>query len=73
LKDREHLTKVLKDISTESLPNGLTRYYGGKASSYSEAQELLNLAKSSGFPTAFVVVFKNGVRVNGDEVKNYMK
>lgn len=73
LKDRDKVAKLLKGVSTEELPNGLIRYYGGNVSSYAAAQALLETAKANGFPTAFVVGFKNGQRMTADEMKAAMK
>lgn len=69
LKDRDKVSKLLKGVSTEELPNGLIRYYGGNVSSYAAAQEILETAKANGFPTAFIVGFKNGQRMTADEFK----
>lgn len=73
MKDRDKVAKLLKEVSTEDLPNGLIRYYGGKAATYSSAQSLLEIAKANGFPTAFIVGFKNGQRMTADEMKAAMK
>ncbi|MCW5906256.1 MAG: N-acetylmuramoyl-L-alanine amidase [Chitinophagales bacterium] len=72
LKERDKLIGLFKEISTEELPNGLTRYYGGKVSTYAQAQNLLDKAKANGYTTAFIVGFKNGQRMNADEMKEYM-
>lgn len=69
LKDRDKVAKLLKGVSTEELPNGLIRYYGGNTSSYATAQSILETAKANGFPTAFIVGFKNGARMTADEFK----
>ena len=69
LKDRDKVAKLLKGVSTEELPNGLIRYYGGNVTSYAAAQSILETAKANGFPTAFIVGFKNGARMTADEFK----
>lgn len=69
LKDREKVAKLLKGVSTEELPNGLIRYYGGNVTTYASAKAILETAIANGFPTAFIVGFKNGQRMTADEFK----
>jgi N-acetylmuramoyl-L-alanine amidase len=73
LKEREKIIQLFKEVSSEELSNGLTRYYGGKTSSYAQAQKLLQIAKNNGYNTAFVVGYKNGQRMNLEEMKTYSK
>lgn len=73
LKERAKIIQLFKEISTEDLPNGLTRYYGGKTSTYALAKKLLQTAKDNGYSTAFIVGYKNGVRMNSEEMKAYIQ
>lgn len=72
-KDRAKMTQLLKEVTTEQLPNGLTRYYGGKATTYAAAQKLLETAKANGYATAFIVGFINGQRMNAEQMKTHMQ
>ena len=67
--DRAVLTKLYSDLSTEELPSGVIRYYAGKSSTYSEAKKDLNTATSHGYKDAFIVGFKNGVRMTPAQIK----
>jgi N-acetylmuramoyl-L-alanine amidase len=72
LTERAKIIQLFKEISTENLPNGLTRYYGGKTTTYSQAQKLLQTAKENGYTSAFIVGYKNGIRMNSEEMKPYI-
>ncbi len=72
LTERAKIIQLFKEISTENLPNGLTRYYGGKTATYTQAQKLLQTAKENGYTSAFIVGYKNGVRMNSEEIKTYI-
>lgn len=72
-KDRAKMAQLLKEVTTEQLPNGLTRYYGGKATTYAQAQKLLETAKANGYATAFIVGFINGQRMNAEQMKTHMQ
>lgn len=52
----------LNSISKESYKN-LFRYMYGSVSSYAEAQKLKKEASAHGYPTSYIVVYKNGERV----------
>lgn len=41
----------------------LYKYYVGKTSNLNEVEQLLKLAKSKGYPSAFIVAFENGKKV----------
>ena len=41
----------------------LYKYYVGKTPNLNEAEQLLKLAKSKGYPSAFIVAFENGKKV----------
>jgi N-acetylmuramoyl-L-alanine amidase len=73
LKDKPKLVQLFKEVSSEELPNGLTRYYGGKTASYSTVQKFLQTAKDNGYTSAFIVGYKAGVRMTADEMKAYIK
>lgn len=65
--------KLFTPISTETLSNGYTRYYGGNVNSYTAVKKLLATAKSSGYPDAYLVGFKDGSRMNGEQMKAFDK
>jgi hypothetical protein len=67
--DRAVLTKLYSDLSTEELPSGVIRYYAGKSTSYNAAKKDLNTATSQGYKDAFIVGFKNGVRMTPAQMK----
>ena len=52
----------LNSISKEPYKN-LFRYMYGSVSSYAQAQKLRKEAASNGYPTCYIVVYKNGERV----------
>jgi len=43
------------------------RYFYGKSTNYEEVKRSLKKAKSKGYPSAFVVAFKNGVKIKVSE------
>lgn len=44
------------------------KYYLGNTSDYSKIKEVLQLAKSKGYTSAFIVAFKNGNKVSVDDI-----
>ncbi len=58
--------KGLRDLS-RNREAGLYKYYYGETSSYPHAQELLKKAKDQGFPSSFVVAFKDGEKIDVQE------
>lgn len=69
LKDYDKIAKLFgNQLSGEQLPNGFTRYYGGKVKTLAEAQKLLEKAKSAGYSAAFIAGFKDGTRLSTDQV-----
>jgi len=69
LKDYDKITKLFgNQLSGEQLPNGFTRYYGGKVQTMAEAQKLLEKAKAAGYAAAFIAGFKDGTRLTTDQV-----
>lgn len=61
--------KGLTMISREQ-EGDLHRYFYGSTSDYGQIKELQKKAKDKGYPSAFIVAFKNGKRVNLTEVIN---
>ena len=51
--------KGLNNLS-KSNNNGLYKYYHGSTNDYNEVKKLLKNAKSKGFNSAFIAVFKEG-------------
>lgn len=69
LKDYDKISKLFgNELSGEQLPNGFTRYYGGKVKTMAEAQKLLEKAKAAGYNAAFIAGFKDGTRLSTDQV-----
>lgn len=58
--------KGLEEVSREKVDR-LYKYYYGYTSNYSKIKSMLDTAKSSGYPTAFVVAFKEGKQISLDE------
>lgn len=56
----------LDDISREKIGN-LYKYYYGYTSSYTQIKRMQSVAKSKGYPSSFVVAFKNGQQISLDE------
>lgn len=44
------------------------KYYLGNTSNYTDAEKSLKLAKSKGYTSAFIVAFKNGIKVSVNDV-----
>ncbi|HEA28651.1 MAG TPA: N-acetylmuramoyl-L-alanine amidase [Leeuwenhoekiella sp.] len=61
--------KGLRDI-TKAREGKLYKYYYGATSNYTEINEKLAQAKKSGFPTAYIVSFKNGIKTPVDHIVN---
>lgn len=59
--------KGLKDVSREK-EDGLFKYYYGETSDYNKIQLIKTVAQQKGYPTAYVVAFKKGKKVNVSEV-----
>lgn len=57
------------NIEVETLPNGVNRFMAGKFSSYEEAEKLQSKAAANGYPDAFVIAYKNGVRLDVNATK----
>ena len=54
--------KGLKGVFNEK-QGKIYRYYYGKTPTYEDAQRLLKIAKSKGYPSAFLVAFENGKKI----------
>jgi N-acetylmuramoyl-L-alanine amidase len=58
------LKELFGNIEVETLPNGVNRFLAGKFSSFEEAEKLQPKAAANGYPDAFVIAYKNGVRLD---------
>lgn len=54
--------KGLKNVTSE-LSNKVYKYMYGSVTNYTEAQKLLNEAKSKGYASAFIIAFENGKKI----------
>lgn len=61
--------KGLRDI-TKTKEGKLYKYYYGATSNYTEINQKLEQAKASGFTTAYIVSFKNGIKTPVDDILN---
>lgn len=61
--------KGLRNISMDS-GSSLYKYMYGETDDYNEAKNLLEEAKSKGYQSAYVIAFKNGVKINVQDVIN---
>jgi len=61
--------KGLRDI-TKIREGKLYKYYYGATSNYTEINQKLTQAKASGFSTAYIVSFKNGIKTPVDDILN---
>ncbi|AWM14926.1 N-acetylmuramoyl-L-alanine amidase [Flavobacterium sp. NRK F10] len=69
LETRSSNFKGLKNISREQ-SGSLYKYFYGSEDSYDEAQDRLKEAKAKGYSTAFIVAYKDGVKINmSDAIK----
>ena len=62
LATKSYNFKGLKNVERIKVGK-LYKYYVGKTSNLNEAEQLLKLAKSKGYPSAFIVAFENGKKV----------
>ncbi|MCO6149111.1 N-acetylmuramoyl-L-alanine amidase [Flavobacterium sp. NRK1] len=58
--------KGLKNLSKDD-STSVIKYYYGQTDDYEEAKQLLAEARDKGFPTAFIVPFKDGKRIKIEE------
>lgn len=59
--------KGLKEVTREK-EDGLFKYYYGETSDYNKIQVMKTYVQQKGYPTAYVVAFKKGKKVNVPEV-----
>lgn len=59
--------KGLADVAREK-EDGLFKYYYGETSDYNKIQLMKTFAQQKGFPSAYIVAFKKGQKVNVSEV-----
>lgn len=59
--------KGLKDVSREK-ESGLFKYYYGETSDYNKIQVMKTFVQQKGYPSAYIVAFKKGKKVNLAEV-----
>ncbi|PHR11955.1 MAG: N-acetylmuramoyl-L-alanine amidase [Aequorivita sp.] len=59
--------KGLKDLAREK-ENGLFKYYYGETSDYNKIQVMKTFVQQKGYPSAYIVAFKKGKKVNLPEV-----
>ncbi len=71
LKDYSRLLKLFNTLSCDELDSGLTRYYGGSTEFYAEARDLLKSAHANSYKDAYIVGFKDGVRMSADMLKAF--
>jgi N-acetylmuramoyl-L-alanine amidase len=61
--------KGLKNITMDT-ESSLYKYMYGETDDYNEAKKLLQEAKSKGYESAYVIAFKNGIKINVQDVIN---
>jgi len=59
--------KGLKNVAREK-EDGLFKYYYAETSDYNKIQVMKTFVQQKGFPSAYIVAFKNGKKVNVQEV-----
>ncbi|WP_313113513.1 N-acetylmuramoyl-L-alanine amidase family protein [Aequorivita sediminis] len=64
---RPYNFKGLKDVERDK-EGGLFKYYYGNTSDYNKIQVIKTFAQQKGFPSAYIVAFKKGKKVNVSEV-----
>lgn len=69
IEPKSYNFKGLKDISREQ-EGRLYKYFYGHTSDYNEIKKMAAVAKSNGYPTSFVVAYRNGKRVDLSSVIN---
>ena len=67
LETKSYNFRGLNDVERVKIGK-LYKYYIGKTSNLNEAEKLQNLAKSKGYPSAFIVAFENGKKVHLDQI-----
>ncbi|WP_413998653.1 N-acetylmuramoyl-L-alanine amidase family protein [Flavobacterium sp. W1B] len=59
--------KGLTNVSLLNEDNGFYKYVYGSTSDYKEAKQNLEVAKSKGFSSAYLIAFKNGLKISVQE------
>lgn len=67
LAPKSYNFKGLLDISREK-NGGIYKYFSGNTSNYTKAQQFLNEAKYNGYKDAFIVAYKDGIKIDVSEV-----
>ncbi|MCG2430363.1 N-acetylmuramoyl-L-alanine amidase family protein [Aequorivita xiaoshiensis] len=67
LNPRPNNFKGLKDVERDK-EGGLFKFYYGNTSDYNKIQVMKTFAQQKGFPSAYIVAFKKGKKVNVSEV-----
>ncbi|WP_271424527.1 N-acetylmuramoyl-L-alanine amidase family protein [Aequorivita sinensis] len=67
LDPRPNNFKGLKDVERDK-EGGLFKFYYGNTSDYNKIQVMKTFAQQKGFPSAYIVAFKKGKKVNVSEV-----
>ncbi|MCW3124593.1 MAG: N-acetylmuramoyl-L-alanine amidase [Bacteroidetes bacterium] len=63
-KNYDDLVNTFGLINREDIGDGVIRYMAGQFSHFREAEKTLELAKSKGFPTAFIICYQDNVRLD---------
>ena len=69
IEPKSYNFKGLHDISREK-EDKLFKYFYGHTSDYSEIKKMVEVAKTKGYPSSFIVAYQNGKRVNLSQVIN---
>lgn len=69
IETKSYNFKGLKEISIEK-EDKLFKYFYGSTSDYNEIKQMVEVAKSKGYPSSFIVAYQNGKRVNLSQVIN---
>ena len=72
INTNQHPYNSIKNLSFETV-NNMYKYLAGNLNSFSVAQGELQNIKRLGFSDAFIVVYKNGKRLNTSEAKDYLQ
>jgi len=73
LKWYPQLTEAFGKIDVEPLPNGVNRFMTGNFATYEEAEKLKPKATENGYPDAFVIAYRDGVRLDIAATKAFKK
>jgi hypothetical protein len=62
----------INELTYTKAPNGLLRYASGKFDDINEARKRKKLAIEKGVKDAFIVAYRNGIRISIQEAQNYI-